>query len=52
VVYLVRYIFNGGPEPTPPAAGDSDCDGLVNITDVVYLVDFTFRGGPAPCAGR
>ena len=50
VVYLINYIFAGGPAPNPLLAGDVDCNGMVNIADVVYLINFIFGGGPAPCA--
>jgi hypothetical protein len=50
-VYLVNYIFGGGPEPLPfKMNGDVDCSGLVDIADAVYLVNYIFGGGPAPCA--
>jgi hypothetical protein len=50
VVYLVAYIFSGGPAPDPLASGDADCDGVAIISDAVYLVAYIFSGGPAPCA--
>jgi M6 family metalloprotease-like protein len=50
-VYLINYIFAGGPAPNPQAAGDADCNGFVNISDAVYLINYIFGGGPAPCAG-
>jgi 3',5'-cyclic AMP phosphodiesterase CpdA len=49
-VYLIAYIFSGGPAPNPLAAGDANCDGEVDIADVVYLVNYIFSGGAAPCA--
>jgi len=52
VVYLIAYIFSGGPAPNPLAAGDADCDGSVNIVDAVYLIAYIFSQGPQPCAGR
>ncbi len=51
VVYLINYIFDGGPAPDPLEVGDVDCNQLVNIADVVYLITYIFDGGPAPCAG-
>ncbi|MCK4857662.1 MAG: PQQ-binding-like beta-propeller repeat protein [candidate division Zixibacteria bacterium] len=51
VVYLINYIFGGGPPPDPLLAGDVDCNTLVNIADVVYLINYIFGGGPPPCAG-
>jgi hypothetical protein len=48
VVYLLNYLFAGGPAPVPLAAGDANCDGVVDISDVVYLINYLFVGGPSP----
>jgi hypothetical protein len=52
VVYLISYIFSGGPDPTPysVASGDATCDCTVDIDDVVYLISYIFSGGPPPCS--
>ncbi len=52
VVYLINYIFAGGPAPKPYAicSGDANCNCLVNISDAVYLVNYIFIGGQAPCS--
>ncbi|MBU1317964.1 MAG: PKD domain-containing protein [candidate division Zixibacteria bacterium] len=49
VVYLINYIFVGGPEPVPYESGDSGCSGSIDIDDVVYLISYIFSGGNAPC---
>ena|GEM_PF-3870050 len=49
VVYLIAYIFAGGPEPLPYENGDADCSGGIDIDDVVYLIAYIFSGGNAPC---
>ncbi len=49
-VYLINYIFAGGPAPVPVIRGDADCSGLVTISDAVYLIYYIFAGGPVPCA--
>jgi hypothetical protein len=49
-VFVIAYIFMGGPAPVVYSAADVNCDGTVNISDVVYLLDWIFRGGPEPCA--
>jgi len=49
VVYLIAYIFSGGPAPEPLDSGDADCSGDVDIDDVVYLIAYIFSGGNAPC---
>ena len=49
-VYLIAYIFGGGPAPNPLSNGDPSCDSAVDISDAVYLISYIFAGGPAPCA--
>ena len=51
IVYIVNWIFLGGPAPIDEAAGDYNCDGRPNIADAVYMINYVFRGGLAPCAG-
>ena len=50
-VYLINYIFTGGPAPSPLLAADADCNSIVTISDAVYLINYIFSGGPAPCSG-
>ncbi len=50
VVYLINYIFAGGPSPLPLLAGDVDCTNSVSIADAVYIINYIFGGGSAPCA--
>jgi PKD repeat protein len=49
-VYLINYIFRGGPAPDPVEAGDANSDDEVSVGDAVYLINYIFRGGPEPCA--
>jgi len=50
VIYLVNYVFKGGPAPLPVnRAGDVDCSGQITSSDVIYMVSYVFKGGPAPC---
>ena len=50
VVYLINYLFKGGPAPTPDPvkSGDPNGDNKVTVSDVVYLVNYLFKGGPLP----
>lgn len=48
VVYIIGYLFKGGPAPNPMIAGDANCDGQVTISDAVYLIIYLFKGGPPP----
>ena len=47
-VYIINYLFKGGPAPNPQEAGDANCEGSVNEGDAVYIINNVFKGGPAP----
>ncbi|MDH3889548.1 MAG: hypothetical protein OEV49_00565 [candidate division Zixibacteria bacterium] len=49
LVYLVDYMFTGGPQPCCFEDVDVNCDGSIDISDLVYVVDYMFTGGPQPC---
>jgi hypothetical protein len=49
-VFLINYIFVGGPAPQQLSLADVNCSGSINIADVVLMINYIFRGGPAPCA--
>ena len=49
VVYLIAYLYKGGPSPEPLIVGDVNCNGIVDVGDVVYLVNYLYEGGPSPC---
>ena len=49
LVYLVDYMFTGGPVADCFEEADVDASGgILDIADLVYLVDYMFTGGPAP----
>ena len=52
LVYLVDYMFTGGPAPECGEEADMNADGvaepIIDISDLVYLVDYMFTGGPQP----
>jgi len=58
VVFLINYLFKGGPAPAPVDLGDVNfCKEnppvqpiKPTVADVVYLVNYLFKGGPAPCS--
>ncbi len=52
LVFLVNYVFKGGPLPNCPEEGDvkSPLDGYILVNDLVYLVNDVFKGGPPPPA--
>jgi hypothetical protein len=48
VVYLINYLFLGGPPPVPFEHGDVNHDGALNISDVIFLINYLFKAGPPP----
>jgi len=58
VVFLINYLFKGGPAPDPVDLGDANfCEqnppvqpGQPTVADVVSLVNYLFKGGVAPCS--
>jgi len=49
VIYLVNYVFKGGPDPLPVwQSGDVNASGTITSADIIYLVNFIFKGGPPP----
>lgn len=51
IVFLVAYLFKGGPAPSPLWKADVNGDCKVTIADIVYLVSYLFKGGPPPKRG-
>ncbi|MGB7061774.1 MAG: dockerin type I repeat-containing protein [Candidatus Zixiibacteriota bacterium] len=48
IVFIVNYLYRGGPTPDPNSEADVTCDGVVNVADIVYLVNYLYKGGPVP----
>ncbi len=49
-VYVIGYVFKGGPAPVPYAtcSGDANGDCACNLGDAVYIISYVFKGGPPP----
>ena len=47
VLFIVAFIFSGGPVPVCYDEADADGGGDVNIGDALVIIDFIF-GGPLP----
>ncbi|UCB53467.1 MAG: dockerin type I repeat-containing protein [Candidatus Zixiibacteriota bacterium] len=48
VMYMVNYLYRGGPYPASFEAGDANCDGTHGILDVLILVNYLYKGGRPP----
>lgn len=47
-VFLIAFIFKGGPEPPSMRLADVNGDGTVNVGDAVYMLSNIFKYGPDP----
>ncbi len=47
-VYIIGYVFRGGPAPPILPTADANCDGNINVGDAVFIISYVFRGGPEP----
>lgn len=47
-IYLLNYLFKGGPAPDPYMEGDTNCDGVVNLGDAITILNYLFKGWPIP----
>lgn len=50
IVFIINYVFKGGPTPEPIEAADITADGDINAADIICLVNYVFRGGETECA--
>ncbi len=47
-IYILNYLFRGGPAPDPLESGDANCNGDVDVTDAIYILNYLFREGDPP----
>jgi hypothetical protein len=47
-VYIINYVFLGGPPPPWICKADTNGDGDIDVGDAVYVVNYVFRYGPPP----
>ncbi len=50
-VFMINYVFKGGPPPPCKDQGDANHDCHLNVGDAVYLINYVFKAGPAPGCG-
>lgn len=51
IVYLLTYLYRGGPAPNPYEGGDPSGNCIVDAGDVVYLISYLYRNGDPPQEG-
>lgn len=47
-IFLLNYLFKGGPAPDPFERGDVTQDEEIDLSDTIYLLNYLYKGGPAP----
>jgi hypothetical protein len=49
-IFVLDWLFFGGPAPNVAEASDINADGHQDVADPVYLLNYLFLGGPQPTA--
>jgi hypothetical protein len=49
IIFVIDYMFTGGPAPVPLATADVNCSGDIDMDDIVYMIDYMFTGGRDLC---
>jgi hypothetical protein len=49
-IFILNFLFLGGPTPLCLDSADANDDGLNNITDGIFVLNYLFLGGPTPPA--
>ena len=47
-LFIIDYLFNGGPAPATVQSADANGDLVVDLDDAMYLIEGIFMGGPPP----
>ncbi len=51
VLFLINYLYKGGPVPDPLRLGDPTANCVVDVSDVLYLINYLFKSGLKPGIG-
>lgn len=51
-VFLINFVFRGGPGSGCRGSGDANVDCSVDVGDAVYLINYIFRSGLSPQCGE
>jgi len=47
-IYILNWLYQGGPQPPCLDAADANDDGFVDGSDAGFLLDYLYQGGPQP----
>jgi len=48
VVFIIGFVFTGGPTPDPYCQADANGSHPVDVGDAVYLINYIFKSGSPP----
>jgi hypothetical protein len=48
-VFIINWIFKGGPAPPDMNESNMNCIGGTDVSDAVLMIEFIFKGGEEPC---
>jgi hypothetical protein len=48
ILYLISYLYKGGPAPVPLESGDANGDGKTDMLDILYLISYLYKNGKPP----
>jgi hypothetical protein len=48
ILYLIAYLYKGGPAPETPEAADVNNDTSIDMLDILYLIGYLYKGGAEP----
>jgi hypothetical protein len=49
-IFLLQYLFYGGPRPQCLDSADINNDSKVDLSDTIFVLNYLFKGGPQPPA--
>jgi hypothetical protein len=48
ILYLISYLYKGGPAPVPLESGDANGDGKTDMLDILHLISYLYKNGKPP----
>jgi len=50
-VFLINFLYKGGPAPIPIVMGDVNGSCSINLLDITHIINYLYKGGPTPVVG-